>query len=155
MVRLATIDLDRAREAAATVVDPEIPVLTVEDLGILRSVEAEGDRVVVAVTPTYSGCPAMARIIDDITAAVIRSGAVEVEVRTVYSPAWSTDWISEEGRDKLARFGIAPPSGQSEALCPNCFQGSPRLASFFGATACQALMVCRACGEPFSHFKKL
>lgn len=155
MVSLATMDLDRIREAAATVVDPEIPVLTVEDLGILRFVEAENDRVVVTVTPTYSGCPAMTRIAEDIADAVIAAGASEVEVRTVYSPPWTTDWISEEGREKLARFGIAPPSEESEVVCPRCSQGPPRLVSFFGATACQALMTCRSCGEPFSHFRKL
>lgn len=149
--------LDLARRAAAAVVDPEIPVLTVADLGILRSVELEGATVVVTITPTYSGCPAMRQIAEDIEAAVARTGIDAVEVRLSQSPPWTTDWISEEGHRKLADFGIAPPSSEDdeEVGCPRCGHHAPRLVSFFGSTACKALMVCSSCLEPFDHFKRL
>ncbi len=138
-----------------SVTDPEIPVLTIAELGILRSVEVEGNRVVVTITPTYSGCPAMAQIEADIVSALAREGIDEVEVRTTYSPAWSTDDISEEGRSKLEAFGIAPPVPEDEVLCPRCRADSPRLMARFGSTACKALMVCGSCGEPFDYFKEL
>jgi ring-1,2-phenylacetyl-CoA epoxidase subunit PaaD len=154
-VSTLTIDLDRARAVAARVVDPEIPVLTIEDLGILRDVEVEGDRVVCSITPTYSGCPAMRRIEEDIRSALVADGFPEVEVRLVHHPAWGTDRISEEGHRKLAAFGIAPPSGEEGVLCPRCRAGGARIVSRFGSTACKALMVCSSCGEPFDWFKPL
>ena len=138
-----------------SVTDPEIPVLTIAELGVLRSVEVEGSRVVVTVTPTYSGCPAMAQIADDIRAVLAREGIDDVEVRTTYSPAWSTDDISEEGRSKLEAFGIAPPVPEDEVLCPRCQADTPRLVARFASTACKALMVCSSCGEPFDYFKEL
>ena len=147
----ATLDLDRAREVAARVVDPEIPVLTIADLGILRDVRIEGDRVVAIITPTYSGCPAMIQIAEDLHSALVAAGFVEVDVVTAHHPPWTTDWISPDGIDKLAGFGIAPPGRQ--VLCPRCRSGSPRVVSRFGSTACKALMACGSCGEPFEHFK--
>jgi ring-1,2-phenylacetyl-CoA epoxidase subunit PaaD len=142
------------RSIVAGVVDPEIPVLTIEDLGILRSVDADGATVVVTITPTYSGCPAMRQIEDDIAAALLRAGVESHEVRVTHSPPWTTDWISEEGHRKLAEFGIAPPTDVAEVLCPRCDSESPRMVARFGSTACKALMVCSSCGEPFDYFKQ-
>jgi ring-1,2-phenylacetyl-CoA epoxidase subunit PaaD len=166
------------RTVAAAVVDPEIPVITIEDLGILRDVVLEGDRVVVTITPTYSGCPAMRQIRDDLITALGDAGYPHVEVRTVLSPAWTTDWMSDEGRRKLEAYGIAPPgrtgSGAtvpvmgrmvgrladiaaaepSETRCPQCRSAATRTVSEFGSTACKALMVCGSCGEPFDRFKE-
>jgi ring-1,2-phenylacetyl-CoA epoxidase subunit PaaD len=151
VVTALTTDL---RAVVAAVVDPEIPVLTIDDLGILRSVETEGSLVIVTITPTYSGCPAMRQIEDDIAAALARHGVESFEVRVTHNPAWSTDWISEEGHRKLAGFGIAPPTGESEVLCPRCQAGQPRMVARFGSTACKALMVCSSCREPFDYFKR-
>ncbi len=155
MVSITTLDLERLHDVVSDVVDPEIPVLTIEDLGVLRNVEVEGGEVVVTITPTYSGCPAMRQISDDILAALRRAGVTNARVRTVHKPAWSTDWMTEEGQRKLAEFGIAPPTGESEVLCPRCRAESPRMVARFGSTACKALMVCSSCGEPFDYFKEL
>jgi ring-1,2-phenylacetyl-CoA epoxidase subunit PaaD len=149
------LDLEGARTAAASVVDPEIPVLTIDDLGVLRDVEAEGDRIVVTITPTYSGCPAMRQISDDVMTSLAESGFTDAEVRTVHSPAWTTDWMSEEARQKLQRFGIAPPTGRHEVVCPRCRSSEPTTVSEFGSTACKALLVCSSCGEPFDYFKEI
>jgi ring-1,2-phenylacetyl-CoA epoxidase subunit PaaD len=142
------------RSIVAAVVDPEIPVLTIDDLGILRSIDTDGSRVVVTITPTYSGCPAMRQIEDDIASALLRAGIDTYEIVVTHHPAWTTDWISEEGHRKLAAFGIAPPSEVSEVLCPRCQADQPRMIARFGSTACKALMVCSSCGEPFDYFKQ-
>lgn len=141
------------RGAVAEVVDPEIPVLTIEDLGILRSVDTDGDRVVVTITPTYSGCPAMRQIEEDIAARLRAEGVDDFDIAVTHNPPWTTDWISPEGREKLERFGIAPPGEVSEIVCPRCRAGSSSVVAWFGSTACKALMVCSSCGEPFDHFK--
>jgi len=151
MVITADADL---RTVVASVVDPEIPVLTIEDLGILRSVESDGDHVTVTITPTYSGCPAMGQIEDDIIEALVRVGVDSYEVRVTHHPAWSTDWITEVGHRRLAEFGVAPPTGLPEVVCPQCAAESPRMLARFGSTACKALMVCSSCGEPFDYFKR-
>ena len=148
------VSVDTVRSRVAAVVDPEIPVLTIEDLGILRSIEDEAGTAVVTITPTYSGCPAMRQIEDDIASALVGVGVSDFEVKVTHDPAWSTDWISDEGHRKLARFGIAPPGPVEDVLCPRCDAGSARMISRFGSTACKALMVCSACGEPFDHFKQ-
>jgi ring-1,2-phenylacetyl-CoA epoxidase subunit PaaD len=153
MVTTITIDVARARAVAARVVDPEIPVLTVADLGILRGVHDEDGRVVVTITPTYSGCPALRQIEDDLSSALRSEGFDDVQVRVVHSPAWSSDWMTPEGQRKLAEFGIAPPVPEGEVLCPRCASLAPRLVARFGSTACKALMVCTSCGEPFDYFK--
>jgi len=150
MVKLAT----DARRVVASVVDPEIPVLTIEDLGILRSVEPVDDTLVVTITPTYSGCPAMRQIEDDIASALRREGVDEFEIRVTHNPPWSTEWISNEGHRKLGEFGIAPPTGLSDVVCPRCQSDDPRMVARFGSTACKALMVCSSCGEPFDYFKE-
>jgi ring-1,2-phenylacetyl-CoA epoxidase subunit PaaD len=147
-------DVDVARAVASGVVDPEIPVLTIADLGILRAVSYEGGRVTVSITPTYSGCPAMGQIEDDLRSALAGAGFAEVDVETVQHPAWSSEWVSAQGREKLAGFGIAPPLPDGEVLCPRCRASSPKLVSRFGSTACKALMVCSSCGEPFDYFKE-
>jgi ring-1,2-phenylacetyl-CoA epoxidase subunit PaaD len=149
-----TLDVARAREVASKVVDPEIPVLSIDDLGILREIEVVDDRVVVTITPTYSGCPAMRQIETDISLALGLAGFDRVEVRLALSPAWSSDWISPKGHRKLAAFGIAPPVPVEAVVCPKCASASPRLVARFGSTACKALMVCSACGEPFDYFKE-
>jgi ring-1,2-phenylacetyl-CoA epoxidase subunit PaaD len=151
-----------AREVAASIVDPEIRELTIEELGILREVSEDASgTVTVSITPTYSGCPALDVIRADIVTALRRGGFPHAEVRTVLRPAWSTDMISESGRAKLAAAGIAPPAPAGPVLvaiaprCPRC--GSPDTAqlSRFGSTACKALWRCRSCAEPFEGVKPL
>lgn len=141
------------RSAIESVCDPEIPVITIVDLGVLRDVHQVGDAVTVTITPTYSGCPAMDTIREDIVVAATTAGAGSVVVNTVLSPAWTTEWMTDEGRLKLAGFGIAPPG--ANPTCPQCAASDPRTVSEFGSTACKALMVCSSCGEPFDRFKDL
>ncbi len=152
----------RAWDAAATVVDPEIPVLTIADLGVLREVAVTGDRVEVTITPTYSGCPAMNMIALEIELALERAGFRHSKICTVLSPAWTTDWMSEEGRRKLRDYGIAPPEvsssrralfGVQKVACPQCGSDDTELLSEFGSTSCKALWRCKACREPFDYFK--
>lgn len=142
------------RGAVASVVDPEIPVLTIEDLGILRSVEEDGGRVTVTITPTYSGCPALRQIGDDIASTLLGEGVDDFDVVVSHHPGWTTDWITEEGHRKLAEFGIAPPTSIEEVLCPRCASDRHEMVSSFGSTACKALMVCSVCREPFDYFKR-
>jgi ring-1,2-phenylacetyl-CoA epoxidase subunit PaaD len=150
----------RAWEAAAAVVDPEIPVLTIEDLGVLRDVTVDGDTV--AITPTYSGCPAMDMIALEVELALARAGFTRAKVTTVLSPAWTTDWLSEEAKRKLAAYGIAPPAGKATrrallgdetVACPRCGSTDTERLAEFGSTACKALWRCRSCKEPFDYFK--
>lgn len=149
-----------ARAVAETVTDPELPQLTLADLGVLREVKEEDGRVTVSITPTYTGCPAMDTMRDDLIQRLTGAGYAEVDVRVVLRPAWSTDWISASGREKLAAAGIAPPgpSGGPVALairlrCPRCGSPDTEELSRFGSTACKALWRCRACAEPFDHVK--
>jgi ring-1,2-phenylacetyl-CoA epoxidase subunit PaaD len=149
------------RTALAEVTDPEIPVLTIEDLGVLRDVEVEGDRVVVTVTPTYSGCPAMDEIRADVRTALERAGWSDVEVRTALSPAWTTDWMTDRGRRRLQEHGIAPPSPRTDGpvlvplgvRCPQCGSPDTEQLARFSSTSCKSLWRCRSCREPFDHFK--
>ena len=151
------------------VMDPEVPVLSVVELGIVRDVDVANDRVTVTVTPTYSGCPAMAVIERDIVDALRAHGVERVDIRTTYSPAWTTDWISAEAREKLRAYGIAPP-GPAErdaslpvaigrrrpaVRCPYCGSAETELRSEFGSTACKAIHVCRGCQQPFEEFKAI
>ncbi len=170
--------VQKAWDIAATVCDPEIPVLTVADLGILRNVELLEDKaaddagtapaVRVTITPTYSGCPAMDAIRDDLKTAFRREGYPSVDVDLVLSPAWTTDWMSEAGKAKLEQYGIAPPSGHSNAVrhagpirlslavkCPQCSSLNTKELTRFGSTSCKALYVCQDCKEPFDYFKVL
>lgn len=157
-----------AWDIAATVCDPEIPVLTIEDLGILRDVQVAGEHVRVTITPTYSGCPAMDAIRDDLTAAFVKEGYQDVEVDLVLAPAWTTDWMTDAGKSKLQEYGIAPPSGKAGAArhagpirlsmavkCPQCASLNTKELTRFGSTSCKALYVCQDCKEPFDYFKVL
>ena len=152
----------RAWDAASAVVDPEIPVLTIADLGVLREVRIAGGRVEVAITPTYSGCPAMNMIALEIELALQRAGFADPKISTVLTPAWTTDWMSAEGRRKLREYGIAPPQqaasrralfGVQRVECPQCGSADTELLSEFGSTSCKALWRCRSCREPFDYFK--
>ena len=165
---MTTAALTRARvlDVLGTVPDPEVPAISVVDLGIVRDVEiSDGTAVTVTITPTYSGCPAMFEIEKDVRSALIAAGASRVEVRTVLSPAWTTDWIGPEAREKLRAYGIAPPGrAESDGLvtltrarppvaCPFCDSSDTRLKSEFGSTACKAIHVCNSCRQPFDEFK--
>jgi ring-1,2-phenylacetyl-CoA epoxidase subunit PaaD len=150
-------------ELAATVVDPEVPVLTIEDLGVLRRVSIEGSTVLVEITPTYSGCPAVDAMCDDIVTVLSDAGYEDVVVRSVLAPAWTTDWMSDAGRTKLQEYGIAAPAprgaGGTVSLglgirCPHCGSMHTRELSRFGSTSCKALYVCQRCQEPFDYFKE-
>jgi ring-1,2-phenylacetyl-CoA epoxidase subunit PaaD len=153
------------------VTDPEIPVLSILDMGVVREVSVQrlaclpgnlGKAVRVTITPTYSGCPAMDMISMHIRMALLQAGYQQIDIVTILSPAWTTDWMSEEGREKLRAFGIAPPVGRSldeaslEAVtvpCPKCGSGDTHLVSAFGSTACKAFYTCNTCLEPFDYFK--
>lgn len=156
------------RRVAAAVPDPEIPVLTIDDLGILRDVVANGDVVDVVITPTYSGCPAMHTIEQDIVSAVEQAGLGPVRVTQSLSPAWTTDWMTERGRAQLKAYGIAPPSARAArstaaapvtffrsepVACPRCGSRKTTELAAFGSTACKSLWRCDACREPFDYFK--
>ena len=136
------------------VVDPELPMLNIVDLGVLRAVQVNGSEVTVTITPTYSGCPAMDTIRADITS-VLETHGFSANIKTIYAPPWTTDLISPEGRLKLAGVGIAPPGPINETRCPRCSTRNTRTVSEFGSTACKALKVCSDCGEPFDLFKEL
>lgn len=150
---------ERARAVLQLVKDPEVPVLSIVELGIVRDVKADEatGSVTVTITPTYSGCPAMKVIEEGITAALEQAGFREIKIETVYAPAWTTDWIPEHAREKLRRFGIAPPGlvqlEPPAVKCPFCGSSETGLVSEFGATACKALHVCRSCRQPFERFK--
>jgi ring-1,2-phenylacetyl-CoA epoxidase subunit PaaD len=158
-----------ARTLAASVTDPEMPMLTLEDLGVLRSVEVDGDRVVVTITPTYSGCPAMASMRDDLVRVLAGEG-YDAEVRVSLSPPWSSDWINARGRRALHDHGLSAPgpaparSGpvtislrptRRSVTCPRCGSAEVGLTSEFGPTACTALYRCGSCLEPFEHVKEI
>jgi ring-1,2-phenylacetyl-CoA epoxidase subunit PaaD len=159
----------RAYDVAAGTPDPELPQVTIGDLGILRDVTASGDRVTATITPTYSGCPALREITADLSHRLRRAGYADVEVRTRLAPPWSSDWITAEGRRKLAAAGIAPPGPARRSSgpvpvtfgpapsprCPRCGSPDTELRARFGATACRALHRCRACAEPFEAVKAI
>jgi len=161
-----------AREIAAAVPDPELPMLTVADLGILRDVSTEEGRLVVTITPTYSGCPALREIAADVRRRLGQAGYADVTVRTALAPPWSSDWITAEGRRKLRAAGIAPPgpaprypgpvpltltatARHAPVACPRCGSADTAQTAAFGATACKALYRCRSCREPFEYVKDI
>ena len=161
MVAIA-LSREQVLEWLSEVADPEIPVLTIADLGILRDVRI-GDEVVVELTPTYSGCPATEVIEQSVIDALYRQGIENVRIERVLSPPWTTDWISKPGREKLRAYGIAPPAeggskrellhGTREIACPRCNSTDTAVVSEFGSTACKASYKCNACLEPFEYFK--
>jgi ring-1,2-phenylacetyl-CoA epoxidase subunit PaaD len=168
---LAPAALARARQLAASVPDPELPMLTLDDLGILREVTAVGGRIVVSITPTYTGCPALREMGADVARRLAAGGFPAAEVRVVIAPPWSSDWITAAGRRKLAAAGIAPPgpaprsaggpvpltltAGRTDVACPACGSADTAQSAAFGATACRDLYRCRACREPFEHVKEI
>ena len=158
------ISIDRIWGFLAAIPDPEIPVINVVELGVVRAMEWKGPKLEVTITPTYSGCPAMKTIEEDIEKELHKQGIEQVEIKTILSPPWTTDWINEEAREKLRAYGIAPPEKtsvdkgvlfpeQKNISCPNCRSSNTEMKSPFGSTACKALYVCKDCLEPFDYFK--
>lgn len=168
MTVVAAVDLGQVERAIRAIPDPEIPVITLDDLGVIRDVEQVAGGLRVTITPTYSGCPAMQAMTDAVLATGRRAG-VPVDVVTQLSPAWTTDWMSHEGREALRRFGIAPPTGERahhtgpvgltlqarRVTCPLCGSPDTEEVARFGSTACKALRRCLACREPFDEFKTI
>lgn len=161
---------ERVLEVLTEVKDPELPFIDIVELGIVRDVVLDGDTVRVDITPTYSGCPAMQVIEREVGEVLARNGFESAEVRTVYSPAWTTDWMSEETKQKFRDYGIAPPSGEAESAggiaelvtlrrarptieCPFCRSSNTVLKSEFGSTACRSIHFCNGCHQPFDYFK--
>jgi ring-1,2-phenylacetyl-CoA epoxidase subunit PaaD len=151
-------------DALAGIPDPEIPVISIVELGVVRDVEVKGDAVEVKLTPTYSGCPAMKQMEDDVRKKLLEKGFKDVKINTIYSPAWTTDWLSTEAKEKLRKYGIAPPeesttdksflTGKKKDIqCPRCGSRNTVMVSQFGSTACKALYKCRECLEAFDYFK--
>lgn len=162
MVEMNNHTIESVKEILSTVMDPEIPVLSVMEMGIVRKIEIDGDAVTVTITPTYSGCPAMHMIEENIRTTLERNGFSVAQVKTTFLPAWTTDWISETARQKLKEYGIAPPVPQSEVLriempvsCPYCNSTDTQIKSEFGSTACKSYYFCNACFQPFEYFKPL
>ncbi len=159
------VDEEKIWEYLEEVSDPEIPVLTVVDLGVVRSIDVQNNHVEVTITPTYSGCPAMKVIEEDIIEKLHDRGIKNVSVKLTLSPAWTTDWISEKGKQKLREYGIAPPENEvdksvlfaepTKVTCPNCGSKNTKMVSQFGSTACKAHHQCLECLEPFDYFKCL
>jgi len=146
--------------------DPEVPVLSIRELGVLRDVEVAANEVVVVMTPTYSGCPAMHAMEADVVTTLARHGVPNVRVKTVYAPAWTTDWMSDEAKAKLAAYGIAPPARlqrddlvplrrRAPVECPYCHSVNTIVRSEFGSTACKAILFCNGCHQPFELFKSI
>lgn len=164
--RPANSETERLEALLEQVTDPEIPVVSIRDLGILRDITLEGGQVTVTITTTYSGCPAMSVIKSDILQILTEAGYEDVQVKQSLSPAWTTDWMTPEGREKLRKYGIAPPQKSAEGLCavaspgtavacPQCGSNNTECISEFGSTACKALYRCLDCKEPFDYFKCL
>jgi ring-1,2-phenylacetyl-CoA epoxidase subunit PaaD len=167
---MSTAVRERAYDVAASVTDPEMPMLTLEDLGVLRDVRVDDDAVTVTITPTHSGCPAMATMRDDLVHRLRKEGFARVDVAVSLSPAWTSDWITGRGRRALAAHGISPPGpvGRAEGPvvltlsptrrdvhCPRCASPDVALTSEFGSTACKAMYRCESCLEPFDHVKEI
>ena len=160
------VSQEQIMKTLEAVMDPEVPVLSVLDLGVIRRVKVKNLDVEIDISPTYTGCPAMDVISSSVKDAIIATGAKEVKINTVLTPPWTTDWISEAGRKKLEDFGIAPPKQNSkikralfetapEVPCPKCKANDTSCVSLFGSTACKSLYKCNVCLEPFDYFKCL
>lgn len=159
-----TLTEDQILDLLKDVQDPEIPVLNIVEMGIVRNVKFGGSHVIIEITPTYSGCPAMHAIEDEITDVLYSQGITDVKVKKVYSLPWTTDWLSDATKKKLQDYGIAPPEGKADdeyymekigrtITCPFCKSNNTKLTSEFGSTACKSLHYCDACHQPFEHFK--
>lgn len=149
------LDKDHILDLLQSVTDPEIPVISILDLGIVRDVHVTNDFIEVTITPTYSGCPAMLEIEKEINNALKKEGINNFKITTVLSPAWTTEWMTEEGKRKLKEYGIAPPNptNPEDIACPQCESKNTQLLSEFGSTACKSLFKCNDCLEPFDYFK--
>ena len=143
--------INKIWELLNTVPDPEIPVISVVELGVIRDVTFTNNSYIISITPTYSGCPAVKTFMDDIKNSLKENGIRNFQLKLVYSPAWTTDWMTDETKEKLKKYGIAPPS--NTVICPQCDSQKTELISEFGATACKALYKCSDCLEPFEFFK--
>ena len=143
--------IDKIWELLNTVPDPEIPVISVVELGVIRDVIFSENSYIISITPTYSGCPAVKAFQDDIKTCLKENDIENFQLKIVYSPTWTTDWMTETTKEKLKKYGIAPPS--ETVICPQCDSKKTELISEFGATACKALYKCKDCLEPFEHFK--
>jgi ring-1,2-phenylacetyl-CoA epoxidase subunit PaaD len=154
---METNEREKLYALLSDVCDPEIPVLTLEDLGVLRDITVADGRVTVTITPTYNGCPALQAMRADIEEKLAAAGYRNITVKQRLSPAWTTDWMSEAGRKKLRDYGIAPPATRGQAgqhvQCPQCGSGRVKRISEFGSTACKAMYRCEDCREPFDYFK--
>ncbi|TND07836.1 MAG: ring-1,2-phenylacetyl-CoA epoxidase subunit PaaD [Bacteroidetes bacterium] len=157
-------EIEKIWNVLQEVPDPEIPVISVVELGVVRAIEKSGEKIIVSVTPTYTGCPAMKMMEDDIVSKLKEKGYTDIQLRTVLSPAWTTDWLSDATKEKLRRYGIAPPEKSTadknallgkprEVKCPRCGSAHTSMISQFGSTACKALWKCDDCQEPFDYFK--
>jgi ring-1,2-phenylacetyl-CoA epoxidase subunit PaaD len=161
---LAASHITHLKSQISAIPDPEVPVITIADLGILREVKEENGKIIVTITPTYSGCPAMKAIENEITEVFKKNSVSNFEIKYTFSPAWTTDWLNENAREKLRNYGIAPPEKTTSdksvllvhtktKLCPRCNSSNTEMISAFGSTACKALYRCKNCGEPFDYFK--
>jgi len=158
-----SVSKEQIYEWLSSVTDPEVPVLTILDLGIVRDVRVDDDKTTIVITPTYSGCPAMDVIAINIRMALMSHGVKKIDIENQLSPAWTTDWMSEEGKSKLREYGIAPPVRRSQSdlglfeedtvSCPRCGSTDTHVSSRFGPTSCKSLYKCNSCLEPFEHFK--
>ena len=159
MIEEKMISIQEIWNILETVCDPEVPVLSILDLGIVRNVNIENNEIEVIITPTYTGCPAMDMIAMNIRLALIENGFKNIKITSVLSPAWTTDWMTENGKRKLQEYGIAPPKGNANSIvkdgieCPQCHSTNTTIISEFGSTACKALFKCNDCKEPFDYFK--
>lgn len=160
------LDINKITKALSVIPDPEIPVLTIKELGVLRDVSTSSGKTIITITPTYSGCPAMDRFQDDIKKVMETLEINDYEIVTQYDPAWTTDWLNNNAKKKLKKYGIAPPEFKTtdknailgapkQVSCPRCNSGSTNLVSSFGSTACKAMYTCKDCYEPFEYFKCL
>lgn len=159
------ISIQKIKDVLEQVTDPEVPVLSVMDLGIVRDIKINGEELEIVITPTYSGCPAMDVIAINIRLALIEQGFKKIKITQVLSPAWTTDWMSEEGKKKLKEYGIAPPNPKQQVCtdkyftpheavqCPHCDSWHTHRISEFGSTPCKSLFACDDCKEPFDYFK--
>jgi ring-1,2-phenylacetyl-CoA epoxidase subunit PaaD len=162
-VSMSELDAERAWELLGEVMDPEIPVVSLVEMGIVREVAVEGSTVHVTLTPTFTGCPAFHVMKEEVEARLKAAGAGEVQIRVTHSPPWSSDWISPEAREKLKKFGLAPPgpahllevSLLEVAHCPYCDSANTRLKNSFGPTLCRAIYYCQDCSQPFEQFKPI
>jgi ring-1,2-phenylacetyl-CoA epoxidase subunit PaaD len=150
--------INKVKQILMQVTDPEIPVLSLQDLGVIRNIETDDEQITITITPTYSACPAMEVMEQDIIDVLKKEGRkvglpTKIKVITQLSPAWTTDWITDEGKKSLLKYGIMPPTRSGKIICPQCKSKEVELLSQFGSTACKALYRCKDCLEPFDYFK--